>query len=63
MRAQNLTPPGGTPNLALCPAATESWYDGVGHMPFWEMPERFDRELAGPARNAAFVSTSTTRAD
>jgi pimeloyl-ACP methyl ester carboxylesterase len=23
-----------------------SWYDDVGHMPFWEDAERFDRELA-----------------
>jgi len=22
--------------LTVCPAATASWYDGVGHMPFWE---------------------------
>ncbi len=21
--------------LALCPGATASWYDGVGHMAFW----------------------------
>ena len=32
--------------LTACPAATVSWYDGVGHMPFWEAPDRFDRELA-----------------
>jgi non-heme chloroperoxidase len=32
--------------LSLCPAASSSWYDGVGHMPFWEASERFDRELA-----------------
>jgi len=34
--------------LAACPA-TVSWYDGVGHMPFWEASDRFDRELAGLA--------------
>ena len=28
--------------LTACPAATASWYDGVGHMPFWEAPDRFD---------------------
>jgi non-heme chloroperoxidase len=32
--------------LSVCPAATPSWYDGVGHMPFWEASDRFDRELA-----------------
>lgn len=36
--------------LTVCPAATASWYDGVGHMPFWEAPDRFDRELADLAR-------------
>ena len=38
--------------LAVCPAATASWYDGAGHMPFWEAPDRFDAELAGLARSA-----------
>ena len=38
--------------LTACPAATLSWYDDVGHMPFWEAPDRFDRELADLA-NAA----------
>ena len=33
-------------SLASCPHAVASWYDGVGHMPFWEAPERFDAELA-----------------
>jgi pimeloyl-ACP methyl ester carboxylesterase len=32
--------------LELCPSAAPSWYDNVGHMPFWEAAERFDRELA-----------------
>jgi non-heme chloroperoxidase len=32
--------------LERCPTAEASWYDGIGHMPFWEAPERFDRELA-----------------
>jgi non-heme chloroperoxidase len=32
-------------SLEVCASATASWYDGVGHMPFWEAPERFDREL------------------
>ena len=38
--------------LTVCPAATASWYDGVRHMPFWEAPHRFDRELADLARAA-----------
>jgi len=38
--------------LTVCPAATASWYDGVGHLPFWEAPDRFDRELASLARSA-----------
>ena len=38
--------------LAVCPAATASWYDGVGHMPFWEAPDRFGRELADLAHVA-----------
>lgn len=38
--------------LTVCPAGTASWYDGVGHRPFWEAPDRFDRALAGLARNA-----------
>ena len=40
--------------LTVCPAATASWYDGVGHMPFWELPDRFDNELANLARNAGY---------
>lgn len=30
---------------ALAPHATVSTYANVGHMPFWEAPERFNREL------------------
>jgi non-heme chloroperoxidase len=37
--------------LTVCPAATASWYPGVGHMPFWEAPDRFARELAGLAHS------------
>ena len=36
--------------LTVCPAATASWYEGVGHMPFWEAPDRFACELASLAR-------------
>jgi non-heme chloroperoxidase len=32
--------------LATCPTARPSWYDGVGHIPHLEEPERFNRELA-----------------
>jgi non-heme chloroperoxidase len=32
--------------LNVCGPAVASWYDGVGHMPFWEAAERFDEELA-----------------
>ncbi len=32
--------------LASCPTAEASWYDGVGHVPHMEEPERFNRELA-----------------
>jgi pimeloyl-ACP methyl ester carboxylesterase len=32
--------------LELCPSAVPSWYEHVGHMPFWEAAERFNRELA-----------------
>jgi pimeloyl-ACP methyl ester carboxylesterase len=32
--------------VAICPTAEASWYDGVGHVPHLEEPERFNRELA-----------------
>lgn len=32
--------------LEHCKTAEASWYDGVGHAPFLEEPERFNRELA-----------------
>jgi non-heme chloroperoxidase len=32
--------------LATCPTAEPSWYEGVGHTPHLEQPERFNRELA-----------------
>ena len=38
--------------LAACPAAEASWYDGVGHVPHLEEPERFNHELAGLTRRA-----------
>jgi non-heme chloroperoxidase len=39
--------------LATCPTAEASWYDGVGHVPHLEEPERFNRELAALARRSA----------
>ncbi len=39
--------------VAAVPGATLSLYEGVGHAPFYESAERFDRELA------AFVRTCT----
>ena len=38
--------------LATCPTAEASWYDGVGHVPHLEEPERFNRELAELTRHA-----------
>jgi pimeloyl-ACP methyl ester carboxylesterase len=38
--------------LAICPTAKASWYDGVGHVPHLEEPERFNRELAELTRRA-----------
>jgi non-heme chloroperoxidase len=32
--------------LAVCPTAQASWYEGVGHVPHLQAPERFNRELA-----------------
>ncbi len=32
--------------LATCLTAEGAWYEGVGHLPFIEEPERFNRELA-----------------
>jgi non-heme chloroperoxidase len=36
--------------LATCPTAEASWYEGVGHVPHIEEPERYNRELAELAR-------------
>jgi non-heme chloroperoxidase len=38
--------------LTTCPAAKPSWYEGVGHVPHLEEPERFNRELAELTRRA-----------
>jgi non-heme chloroperoxidase len=39
--------------LDTCPVAEASWYDGAGHTPHLEDPERFNRELAELSRHAA----------
>jgi non-heme chloroperoxidase len=44
--------------LATCPTAQSSWYDGVGHVPHLEEPERFNRELAELTRRTASRPTS-----
>jgi non-heme chloroperoxidase len=36
--------------LATCPTAEASWYEGVGHVPHLEEPDRFNGELAALAR-------------
>jgi len=36
--------------LTTCPAAEASWYEGVGHLPHLEEPERFNSELAALTR-------------
>ena len=36
--------------LAVCPTARASWYEGVGHAPHLEAPDRFNRELADLVR-------------
>jgi non-heme chloroperoxidase len=36
--------------LATCPTAEASWYDGIGHLPHLQEPDRFNRELADLTR-------------
>ncbi len=38
--------------LDVCPTAKASWYEGMGHAPFIEDTERFNRELADFTRHA-----------
>jgi pimeloyl-ACP methyl ester carboxylesterase len=44
--------------LEVCPTAQVSWYEGVGHAPHLEAPERFNRELGELARSATDVRSS-----
>lgn len=43
---QAMLPRNGEFTLGAIPAAKASWYDNVGHLPFWEQPARFNTELA-----------------
>ena len=47
--------------LATCPTAEASWYDGVGHVPHLEEPERFNRELAALTRRVHIRASSAGR--
>jgi pimeloyl-ACP methyl ester carboxylesterase len=47
--------------LSVCPAATVSWHHDVGHMPFWEASDRFDRELADLARTTTGAAAARQR--
>jgi pimeloyl-ACP methyl ester carboxylesterase len=50
-RADSVTLPAAAEHiLAILPTAQASWYDGVGHAPHLEAPERFNRELAALTR-------------
>jgi pimeloyl-ACP methyl ester carboxylesterase len=42
--------------LATCPTAEASWYEGVGHVPHLEEPERFNQELATLTRRTTGVA-------
>ncbi len=44
--------------LATCPTADASWYEGVGHAPHLEEPERFNRELTELTRRVRAGSSA-----
>jgi pimeloyl-ACP methyl ester carboxylesterase len=46
-RADQIVLPSMTEHVGeICATAESSWYDGVGHLAFWEAHERFNNELA-----------------
>ena len=47
--------------LATCPTVEASWYEGVGHVPHLEDPERFNRELTELTRRVHVRSSSAGR--
>ncbi|MGR3490737.1 MAG: alpha/beta fold hydrolase [Shimia sp.] len=51
--------PMGEEAVAIFPNATAYRYEGVGHAPFWEAPERFNSDLVSFA-DAAFASGGGT---
>ena len=50
--ARVTAPDGSRYTAASAPGARLSVYPGIGHSPFWEDAERFNRELAEFARGA-----------
>jgi non-heme chloroperoxidase len=42
--------------VATCPTAEASWYDGIGHLPHLQEPDRFNRELAELTRRVRTAS-------
>ena len=47
-----ILPAMGEHTLKICPTASASWYEGVGHTPFMENMARFNEELAAFVRQA-----------
>jgi non-heme chloroperoxidase len=47
--------------LSTCPTAEASWYEGIGHLPHLEEPERFNRELAELTRRVGPRSARNRR--
>lgn len=50
----------GEHTLTTCPTATASWYPDVGHAPFLEAPDRFNRELSAFVHNCRIETTRQT---
>jgi non-heme chloroperoxidase len=47
--------------LTTCPTAEPSWYEGVGHLPHLEEPERFNRELGELTRRVGAFAKGRRR--